>query len=226
MIKVSTEPAGARVSIDNVPQPQPTNATYHVTPGAHTLVIEKPGYYSQDMPVNDLKGGETRSASASLKLVPASSTAGAAAEGTLEVHVVPSSRIFVNDAMVRSDATSATLRLPAGAYTVRVENKTYGSQELRRDVRTDAPVKIDYDFQVASLGRLHVTSSGRNGARVLIDGQDTGLTTPCTVDKLAPGPHTVSVTLEGFEGPPQNATVKSGAVTDVNIKLGKAKKRR
>jgi hypothetical protein len=93
-------------------------------------------------------------------------------------------------------------------------------------VKADAPAKIDYDFQAASIGRLRVTTSGRNGARVLIDGQDTGLTTPCTVDKLAPGPHTVSVVLEGFEGPPQNPTVKSGAVTDVNIKLSKAKKRK
>jgi hypothetical protein len=147
-------------------------------------------------------------------------------EGTLEIHVVPSSRIFVNDAMVRSDASSATLRLPAGSYTIRAVNGTYGSQEWRREVKADAPVKIDYDFQVASLGRLHVTSSGHNGARVLIDGQDTGLTTPCTIDKLAPGPHPVSVTLEGFEGQPQSATVKPGAVTDLNFKLSKAKKHR
>jgi hypothetical protein len=128
--------------------------------------------------------------------------------------------------MVRSDATQATLRLPAGAYTVRAENKTYGSQEWHRDLKADAPVKIDYDFQVASQGRLHVTSSGHNGARVTLDGQDSGLTTPCTLDKLAAGPHTVSVALEGFEGLAQTATVKAGAVTDLNFKLSKAKKKK
>jgi serine/threonine-protein kinase len=223
-IKVSTEPPGASVSIDNVRQAQRTNASYRVTPGTHTLVIEKTGYYSQDMPVSDIKSGETRPAGVSLKPVPAAGAVGTAAEGTLEIHVVPSSRIFVNDAMVRSDATQATLRLPAGAYTVRAENKTYGSQVWHRDVKADAPVKIDYDFQVASYGKLRVTSSGHNGARVLVDGQDIGLTTPCTIEKLAAGPHTVSVTLEGFEGPPQNPTIKAGAVTDLNFKLSKAKK--
>ena len=226
MIRVSTEPPGAVVSIDGVRQSQPTNATYHATPGTHTLVIEKPGYYSQDMPVGDLKSGETRPAGASLKPVPPSGTGGPAVEGTLEIHVVPSSRIFVNDAMVRSDATQATLRLPAGAYTVRIENRTYGSQVWRREVKADAPVKIDYDFQVASFGRLRVTSSGHNGARVTVDGQDTGRTTPGTVDKLAAGPHTVSVALEGFEGAPQSATVKPGAATDVGFKLSKARKRK
>jgi hypothetical protein len=146
-IRVSTQPAGAIVSIDNVRQSQPTNATYHVKPGAHTLVFEKPGYYPQDMPVADLKSGEKRSASASLKPVPGFGTAGPAVEGTLEIHVVPSSRIFVNDAMVRSDASGATLRLPAGSYTIRAVNGTYGSQEWRRELKAGAPVKIDYDFR-------------------------------------------------------------------------------
>jgi len=145
MLKVSTEPAGAIVSIDNLRQSQPTNATYRVRPGEHTLVFEKPGYYPQDMPVADLKSGETRSAGLTLKRLPAA--AAAAGEGTLEIHVVPSSRIFVNDVMVRSDASSATLRLPAGAYTVRAVNKTYGVQEWRREVKAGTPVKIDHDFR-------------------------------------------------------------------------------
>ncbi len=226
MLKVSTEPSGAQVTIDGARQAQPTNATYHVTPGSHTLVIEKVGYFSQDMPVTDLKSGETRPAGVSLKAVPATPGGQAGAEGTIEIHVVPSSRIFVNSTMVRSDATSATLRLPAGTYTVRAENKTYGSQEWHRDVKAGAPVKIDYDFQVASLGRLRITSSGHNGAKVTIDGQDSGLTTPCTIDKLAAGPHTVSVALEGFDGPAQTATVKAGAVTELNFKLSKAKKKK
>ncbi len=225
MIKVSTEPAGAQVTIDGVRQGQPTNATYHVTPGSHTLVIEKSGYFSQDMPVADLKGGETRPAGISLKAVPPTA-AGAGGEGTIEIRVTPSSHIFVNGTMVRSDATQATLRLPVGAYTVRAENKTFGSQEWHRDLKADAPVKIDYDFAVASMGRLRVTSSGHNGARVTVDGQDTGLTTPCTVDKLTAGPHAVSVTLEGFEGAPQTASVKAGAVTELNVKLAKSRKKK
>jgi serine/threonine-protein kinase len=220
-LKVSTEPAGAFVSIDNVRQSQPTNAIYHVTPGAHALLIEKNGFYPQDMTVAPLKSGETRSASASLKAVP---SAPGAAQGTLEIHIVPSSRIFVNGVMVRSAATSVALPLPVGAYTVRAENQTYGAQEWHRDVKGGEPAKIDYDFQAMSAGGLRVTSSGHNGARVLIDGQDTGLKTPCTVDKLGPGPHTVSVALEGFDGPPQNPVVKAGAVTEINFKLVKAKK--
>jgi serine/threonine-protein kinase len=86
------------------------------------------------------------------------------------------------------------------------------------------PSAVPPGVAVAGFGRLHVTSGGHSGAKVLIDGQDTGLTTPCTVDKLAPGPHAVSVVLAGFDGPPQNATVKPGAVTDVNVNLSKAKK--
>ena len=227
-IKVSTEPTGATVTIDGERQKRTTNAVFPVTPGSHKLVIEKPGYYPQDMTVNDLKKDETRPAGLSLKALPAGVAGG---DGTMEIHIVPASKIFVNDAMVSGEATETTLRLPAGAYTIRAVNATYGSQEWRRDIKAGTPVKIDYDFEAAAraaaeaptLGKLRVTSQGPAGAQVWVDGVNTGLVTPCTVERLKAGPHTVNLVLEGYapERENQSVTVKAGGTADLKIKLKK-----
>ena len=230
-LKVSSDPPGATVSIDGVRQRQPTNANYAVTPGSHTLVFEKPGYYPQDMPVAELKAGDTRSAGVTLKAMAAG--AGPAQEGTLEIQVSPSSRIFVDDVLVRSDATQATLHLGAGTHNVRVVNSKYGMQVWKKEIRADAPAKIEYDFQAAAaaaaeaatMGKLRVVSSGKDGAAVWIDGQDTGLKTPCTVERIKEGSHTVNLVLDGYapDHPNQSVNIKAGATAEVKIKLKRHK---
>ncbi|HEY6867234.1 MAG TPA: serine/threonine-protein kinase [Candidatus Eisenbacteria bacterium] len=227
-LKVTSVPTGATVSIDGVRQKQPTNASYPVTPGSHTLVFEKAGYYSQDMPVSELKTGESRSAGVTLKAMAAGS-----AQGTLEIRVTPSSRIFVDDVLVRSDATEATLHLGVGTHSVRAVNAKYGMQTWTKEVRADAPVKIEYDFQAAAaaaaeaatMGKLRVVSSGKDGAAVWIDGQDTGQRTPCTIERIKEGSHTVNLVLDGYapDHPNQNVTVKAGATAEIKIKLKRHK---
>jgi hypothetical protein len=231
MLRISTEPAGASVTIDGVRQSRATNAVYPVTPGSHSLVIEKPGFYPQDMTVSDLKKDETRPAGLSLKAMPPPSATGG--EGTIAIHVTPPSKIFVNDVMVRSDATDATLKFPAGAYTIKVVNATFGSQEWRRDLTRDAPVKIDYDFEAAAraaaeaptLGKLRVSAQGPAGAQVWVDGVNTGLVAPCLVEQLKAGPHTVNLVLDGYvpERANQSVTIKPGATADIKFKLKKHK---
>ena len=229
-IKISTAPPGAAVTIDGERQKRASNGAFPVAPGSHKLVIDKSGYYPQDMTVSDLKKDETRGASLTLKALPAS----AGGEGTIEIHIVPASKIFVNAEMVRSDVTDATLKLPAGAYTIRAVNGTFGSQEWRKEIKADAPAKIDYNFEAAAaaaateapkLGKLHVVSQGPAGAQVWVDGANTGLVTPCTVEHLKAGPHTVNLVLEGFapERENQSVTIKAGGTADIKIKLKKRK---
>jgi PEGA domain-containing protein len=230
-LKVTSAPPGATVSIDGVRQKQPTNASYPVTPGSHTLVFEKPGYYSQDMPVSELKAGDTRIAGVTLKAM--ATGTGPAQEGTLEIHVSPSSRIFVDEVLVRSDATGATLHLGVGTHNVRVLNSKYGMQTWTKEVRADAPARIEYDFQAAAaaaaeaatMGKLRVVSSGKDGAAVWIDGQDTGQKTPCTIERIKEGSHTVNLVLDGYapDHPNQTVTIKAGATAEIKMKLKRHK---
>jgi len=155
LLRVSTEPPGATVSIDGHRQSRPTNSSFPVGPGTHRLAFEKTGFYPQDMEVADLGAGESR-------------------------------------------AVGATLKPMSGA----------GSGQLE---------------QARAQGSVKVVTSGHDGARVLMDGKDTGLTTPCTIEHLAPGDHSVSVTLDGYtpDHPDITVTVRTGATADVMFKLKK-----
>jgi len=155
LLRVSTEPPGATVSIDGHRQSRPTNSSFPVGPGTHRLAFEKTGFYPQDMEVADLGAGESR-------------------------------------------AVGATLKPMSGA----------GSGQLE---------------QARAQGSVKVVTSGHDGARVLMDGKDTGLTTPCTIEHLAPGDHSVSVTLDGYtpDHPDITVTVRTGATADVKFKLKK-----
>jgi hypothetical protein len=224
LLRVTTEPPGAAVSIDGHHQGRPTNANFPVGPGTHRLAFEKTGFYPQDMEVSDLRAGESRAVGATLKPM------SGAGSGQLVLHIRPTSKIFVDGVMVSGAGGEQTLRLAAGVRVVRAEN-SLGQQSWTETIASNGTATIDYDFAAAlkaaadakAQGSVRVVTSGRDGARVLMDGKDTGLTTPCTIEHLAPGDHSVSVTLDGYapDHPDITVTVKSGATADVKFKLKK-----
>ncbi len=57
-LTLTTVPDGARVTIDGVLQPHPTNATYLVEAGQHWVRIEKLGYEPQELPPLDVALGQ------------------------------------------------------------------------------------------------------------------------------------------------------------------------
>ena len=224
LLRVSTEPPGATVSIDGHRQSRPTNSSFPVGPGTHRLAFEKTGFYPQDMEVADLGAGESRAVGATLKPM------SGAGLGQLVLHIKPTSKIFVDGVMVSGAGGEQTLKLAAGARVVRAEN-ALGQQSWTETIPPNGTATIDYDFAVAlkaaeqarAQGSVKVVTSGHDGARVLMDGKDTGLTTPCTIEHLAPGDHSVSVTLDGYtpDHPDITVTVRTGATADVMFKLKK-----
>ncbi|HEY6866100.1 MAG TPA: serine/threonine-protein kinase [Candidatus Eisenbacteria bacterium] len=57
-ITLTTEPAGAWVTIDGVRSARVTNATFRVDPGLHWVQVEKPGYEAQVLPPLSLAPGQ------------------------------------------------------------------------------------------------------------------------------------------------------------------------
>ena len=71
-------------------------------------------------------------------------------------------------------------------------------------------------------GSIHVTSEP-GGADVLLDSVETGLTTPCTITDLYPGPYMVEVMLSGYDAPgDQNIEVVHGEAAEVAFILEKS----
>ena len=71
-------------------------------------------------------------------------------------------------------------------------------------------------------GSIHVTSEP-GGAGVLLDSVETGLTTPCTIPDLFPGPYMVGVMRAGYDTPEdQDIEVVDGEVAEVAFILEKS----
>ena len=65
-LALRTDPEHARVSIDGVVQREPTNATYALDPGNHSILIEKQGYQPQELSLLHLVPGQKMRASVTL----------------------------------------------------------------------------------------------------------------------------------------------------------------
>lgn len=67
LLKISSTPAGAQISVDNLPIGQITPANLTLTPGEHLISLKKAGYYDGDTTINVIA---TKTTSVSLTLQP------------------------------------------------------------------------------------------------------------------------------------------------------------
>lgn len=67
-------------------------------------------------------------------------------------------------------------------------------------------------------GNISITSTP-TGAKVTLDGSDTGKTTPCTLTGIAPGSHTLLLELSNYGKWSGSVEVKSGQTADVSVTL-------
>lgn len=133
------------------------------------------------------------------------------ARGTLEVRARPFASVYLGDSLVATNVTSASLVVPAGSHRVRVVHPAYEPREWKVAVASGGIERIAQDF-VASSGSIRVSTAGI-WAEVFLDGKSTGKTTPCVLEGLSEGAHTVGVARAGFvaEGGPIRVMVKPGA---------------
>ena len=57
------------------------------------------------------------------------------------------------------------------------------------------------------------------GARIFLDGQDTGKTTPATLERVRVGPHQVKVEIEGYASKTESVAVSRGKTVTVKFVL-------
>jgi len=67
-------------------------------------------------------------------------------------------------------------------------------------------------------GAISVSSSP-TGAKVYLDGSDTGQTTNCTLSNISPGNHTIKLTKEGYQDYQQSVAVSGGQTATINASL-------
>jgi hypothetical protein len=208
-----------------------SNATYRNLPaGKHKVALEKEGFQTAERSVTLEPGKEatlTVTFKPALPGAPAATgatpptAAGSAETGTLEIHVTPFATYFVNDEQQGANLVSKTLKLRPGVYTVRAVHPAFDPKEWRNvKVEAGATVRLSHDFLASGSGTLRITSGGI-WADVYLDGIRTGKTTPCVLEGVLPGSHSVSLVREGFvlEGGARTIAVRSGQTVQADFKL-------
>ena len=135
-------------------------------------------------------------------IVPAGKPPSPGPTSTLVLQVIPNGSIFLDHASKPMNADQAvTLDVPAGEHTIRFENSQYGSKEITVNLLAKETLKRTFYFQryvsISSLPERETLEP--IWAMIVIDGKNTGITTPRDRYPLSPGTHHITVTRSGYD---------------------------
>lgn len=105
---------------------------------------------------------------------------------------------------------------PYGVYTYRIEKPKYHSVSGTFNLNSGKYNKMEK--LSPAFGSIHI-SGGISGATVLLDGNSTGKTTPCTLEEIPSGSHTITLQKEKYAPRQLLATVTDGNITELSSNL-------
>ena len=212
-LTVTSTPAGAAISIDGADSGKLTPFTFNnLVPGDHAIGASLAGYNPASTTVTIVAG---ESASADFQLTPIPQT------GSISVTSTPAGAGITLDGNDTGEVTPFTLDpVESGDHTVTINLAGYSPSTKTITVSTGLTTSAD--FQLVPIppqtGSISVTSSPP-GAEISLDGIVTGKNTPATLDSVAPGDHTVAVSLTGYNPASKTATVSAGSTSGVDFVL-------
>ena len=125
--------------------------------------------------------------------------------------------VFLNDEM-QSEMTPFFKKVKTGTYTYRIELARYHNTAGKIEVTADKKAQVELQLKPA-FGSINVNSTPENGAAVVIDGNPSGKTTPCTLEEVKSGSHQIRLMKSMYKPVQQNVPVTDGKTTDVTIDL-------
>jgi serine/threonine-protein kinase len=136
--------------------------------------------------------------------------------------------VYLDDKDLESNTPVVLDSIAAGEHILEVRKRGYQPYRQNIEIRTGDTLPINArlikEIATVATGRLAITSSP-SGAKVIIDGTDTGFTTPCTIEKLSAGRHKIRLTKSGYQTKDITRTVQSEETTRVSINLTRSQTR-
>jgi len=129
---------------------------------------------------------------------------------------VDGARVLLDGQQVGSGRQVIVDPAPAGTHELVVESPDYGRWAGRVALKNAVMTPVEVSLR-GSLGKL-VIASTPEGAHILFDGEDLGLT-PVTIDPVKPGSHSIKVTKDGMSTALQTVVVENGRAVDVTVGL-------
>jgi serine/threonine protein kinase/archaellum component FlaG (FlaF/FlaG flagellin family) len=140
-----------------------------------------------------------------------------------------------SDANVFLDDTDQAGRTPLkidsvaiGAHTIHISKPGYLAYTNSINVNAGDTVTVDAllirEASDINTGSIAI-SSHPSDAQVLIDGVDTGLKTPCTVDHIKTGNHTIRIVKDGYQTAQVTRNIQSGQTARITADLARTSTR-
>ena len=216
---VSSNPQGANIYLNDKYQGQTPRTIGSLIPASYTLELTKSGYYDWTKTAVRIYANQETTVSKSLEKIPVPTT------GTLSVTSNPSYATVSVDGVsygVTDPAYPLIINgISAGRHTVRAALEGYNDETTSVSVIAGASTPVSFSLTpvapetgTASVG----VASDPQGAQVYIDNLYKGIT-PVTVENLAPGEHTLKLTLTGYEDYTTSGTLSPGETASLTIGL-------
>ncbi|NYT17594.1 MAG: PEGA domain-containing protein [Methanomicrobiales archaeon] len=204
-IAVETDPAEANVYLDTEFIGLSPVSVGNVTPGSHSVQIEKDGYEPREVNTT-VSAGATTIVSVALTALPPPTT------GSLDVFSEPTGANVYVDTDFKGITNLSVPDLYPGLHTVRVEKDGYipyenASVPISAGAVTQVYAILD-PVPVPETGEIDI-SSNPSGAAAYLDGVLKG-TTPLTIVNLDPQLYTIRIEKSGYLTWEENVTVVAG----------------
>jgi hypothetical protein len=144
--------------------------------------------------------------------------------GVVEVTSDPAGAAILLDGHRREERTPAVITgLPLGHYAVTIAADGFAPFRAEIDLTEGAPrSRVEAALErpsATALGAARIESTP-TGARVLLDGSDTGQVTPATISGIEPGvQHAIALSLDGWVTASETWTAQPGEVANLRIAL-------
>ncbi|NQE04906.1 hypothetical protein C5S32_03450 [ANME-1 cluster archaeon GoMg1] len=216
-ISVSSSPSGARIYVDGSYKGRTPETNTHVSPGSHTVKLKHDGYYDWSTSIK-VTAGSTSYVSASLTPIPYPTV------GFISVTSSPSNAYIHLDGSYKGTTPKAITHVSPGSHTIELEHSGY--YDWTSTVRVGAGSTSYVSTPLTPIpspttGFISVSSSP-SGANVYLDGAYQGITSASgdlIIVAIAPGHHTVSLDLSGYQHWETGVDVTVGGTSYVSASL-------
>ncbi|MCX7009472.1 MAG: PEGA domain-containing protein [Kiritimatiellaeota bacterium] len=205
MLRVTSQPAGAKVMLDGQDQGITPVSLQRIDPGQHLLEVRKDDFQTQRRTVS-LFNGEKKTEE--FKLEPL--------KGLVIVQTIPAGAEADVDGAFRGKTPLLLYDLAVGDHSVVLRTEGYQTRKLALAIKDRVPQLLKTDL--SSDSATVKISSEPVGASVLLNGATRG-TTPCTIDRIPSGTVDIEIVLKGYEHHRSQIVLKAGDIVDVPAPL-------
>ena len=125
--------------------------------------------------------------------------------------------VYINDQP--AGKTPYQNELPTGKYTWRVSKELYLPEAGVANLIAGGEKQMMNVKMKPNFGTMNITSFPENGANVSLNGIETGKVTPCNIEKVPTGEHSISLSRDMYETTTQRVTLAAGETKQVAVTM-------